>query len=284
MKKKEKYILVMLVVGISLFPLLLNCILRHDALFPIVGDAVTWLSFWPTYLSAAASFGMIMLTYKSLRQTQEQMLRFEKQREEENRARIKASIIIHEKAYYLKLENNGKTDASKVRISVNQEFLDTLSDKDKRIFSGMETPFYIEVGRPVYFDVGWCKEVNEKYKGKDTVIILSGSYYSASVEYHFDEVLRLSEFVNKLHFVVRGDLETTMEHIKRHLIVQNDCHPAIQISLENIAKALETLVKLNEEIAESVYSDTSEGVKQTDNAGPLFTDNNWQVSYTYTMI
>lgn len=128
MNKKNLYILILVVIGLLLFPLVLNLVLRQDAIFPVVGDSVTWLSFWPTYLSAIASFGMIILTYYSLRQSQEQMIKFEKEREEENRARICASIIVHETAFFLKLKNIGRTNASRVSISVNQDFFDTLSD------------------------------------------------------------------------------------------------------------------------------------------------------------
>lgn len=281
MKKKKWFLFSLLIVGIALFPLLLNWCLYQDSLFTIVGKPEIWLSFWPTYLSAATSLGMIMLTYKSLRQTQEQVLRFERQREEETRARIKASIIIYESAYYIKLENVGKTDASKVRISVHHDFLETLSDKDKRIFREMENPFYIEVGRPVYYFIGWCKDVNEKYEKRDVIISLSGSYYSVSTEYIFEEEIRLSEFINKLHFVVRGELETTMEHIKRRLVVQNDSHAPIQISLENIAKALETILKKSEEDIGSVSLDTSEDVELIDNTEYPLTSEEWSVSYTY---
>lgn len=265
MNKKNLSILLIFVIGILLFPLFLNLILRQETLYPVVGDPVTWLSFWPTYLSAIASFGMIILTYHSLKQSQEQMIKFEKQREEEIRARIHASIIIYEKAYYLKLKNIGKTDASNVRITVNQDFIDTLAAKDKRIFKDIENPFYIEVEHPVYLFIGWCTEVNEKYKDQDITIKLSGAYYSASVEYSFNEELRLSEFVNKLHFVVRGDLETTIDHIKRRLIVQNDDHHPIQISLENIEKSIESLLQLNKEYLEGVLYDTSEDVEPADN-------------------
>lgn len=264
MDKKNLNILIMIMIGLLLFPFLLNWILRQDAIFPIVGDSVTWLNFWPTYLSAVASLGMIILTYYTLKQNQEQMIRFEKQREEENRARISASIIAYEKAYYVKLKNIGKTDASKVRIKVNQDFIDTISGQFQRIFQDLENPFYIEVDRPVYLYIGWCEDINEEYKDKDITVKLSGSYYSGSTKYPFEEELRVSEFVNKLHFEVRGDLETTMDHIKRRLIVQNDFHHPIQISLENIEKSLKTLVRQNKEYVEKITSSPTEEVDDCD--------------------
>ena len=241
MNKKNIYILIFVVIGLLLFPLVLNFILLQEAFFPVVGGSVTWLSFWPTYLSTIVSLGMIILTYKSLKQNQKQIIMFEKQREEENRARICTSIIVHETAFYLKLKNIGKTNASRVNISVNQDYIDTLSDRDKIIIEDFERPFYIEANKSVYIFLGWCKDVNEKYKDQDIVLQLSGFYYSSSVKYPINEELRLSEFINKMHFVVRGDLETTLDHIKRRLVVQNDSHHPIQISLENIEHSLRDL-------------------------------------------
>ena len=75
--------LVLIVVFIVLFPLILNFILQFPPSFDVVGDSVVWLEFWPTYLSAAASFIMIFLTYKMLRQNQMQMNEMKAQRLED---------------------------------------------------------------------------------------------------------------------------------------------------------------------------------------------------------
>lgn len=60
-----------------------------------------------------------------------------------------------------------------------------------------------------------------------------------------------------MHFVVRGDLETTMDHIKRRLVVQNDLHHPIQISLENIEQSLRDLTLQIKEYVERTPSDIS---------------------------
>lgn len=39
------------------FPFILNWALQKDAFVPVIGDGTAWLSFWPVYLSAIASFG-----------------------------------------------------------------------------------------------------------------------------------------------------------------------------------------------------------------------------------
>lgn len=61
-----QYIIVVML--LLLFPVVLNWILLREAIVPVVGDSTTWLTFWPVYLSAMASFGMIYYTYRSLQQ------------------------------------------------------------------------------------------------------------------------------------------------------------------------------------------------------------------------
>ena len=79
-----------------LFPFVLNWLLLRKPVVPIVGDATTWLSFWPVYLSSIASFGMIFITYRSLLQNKEQIDELKQQREEDERARLVFSIIVYQ--------------------------------------------------------------------------------------------------------------------------------------------------------------------------------------------
>lgn len=67
------WIIVTVVALLLLFPFLLNWLLLKNAIVPVVGDGTVWLSFWPVYLSAIASFGMIYFTYRSLQQNKKQI-------------------------------------------------------------------------------------------------------------------------------------------------------------------------------------------------------------------
>lgn len=77
-----------IIVACVLFPFVLNWSLLRNPILPIVGDAETWLSFWPVYLSSIASFGMIFFTYRSLQQNKTQIEELRLQREEDERARL----------------------------------------------------------------------------------------------------------------------------------------------------------------------------------------------------
>ena len=68
-RRKQNVVSVCAVVmACLLFPFVLNWLLLREAIFPVVGDGETWLSFWPVYLSAIASFGMIVYLQMSKKQ------------------------------------------------------------------------------------------------------------------------------------------------------------------------------------------------------------------------
>lgn len=231
--------LVLIVVFIVLFPLILNFILQFPPSFDVVGDSVVWLEFWPTYLSAAASFIMIFLTYKMLRQNQMQMNEMKVQRLEDERARLVASIMIYEGAYYLKIMNIGKNNAYDVSISVNDDFVAKLNVRFRQYIEDLSAPSYVEAGKSIYVFLGWCDDLNQEWKDEEVKLVLKGTYNG---KYSFTESFDMHYFVNRHHFVVKGDLETLVYYMKKGLVVQNDQYMPVQKSLDMIAKILEKKV------------------------------------------
>jgi hypothetical protein len=60
--RKYKWTIIGLIVVGLLFPFGLNWLVMRQSSFAIAGKPETWIAFWPSYLSAIASFGMIALT------------------------------------------------------------------------------------------------------------------------------------------------------------------------------------------------------------------------------
>lgn len=87
----------------------------------------------------------------------------------------------------------------------------------------------------IYILIGWCEDVNKAWAGKDIVMTISGSYND---KYSVDETLDMGYFIGKSHFIVKGDLETTMEYMKKGLVVQNNGYNLIQKSLDEIAHTM----------------------------------------------
>lgn len=231
-----------------LFPLFLNWILQREAIVPIVGDGVVWLSFWPVYLSAIASFGMIYFTYCTLQQNKKQLEEMRRQREEDERARLVFSVIVYQHAFMLKISNVGRRNVYNAVIHFNEDFLNELFEKKfEEGYRQLEKPFFVEAGTSRHLFIGWCQDINDAWKNKNVVIRMKGSYNGI---YNIDEEIDMSLFLDKTFMLVQGDLETTLGHIKKGLIVQNNSYWPVQKSLDSIAKNLEKVERTLEEIAE----------------------------------
>lgn len=254
-KKNAKWLIVILSFACLIFPFFLNWILQIKAVVPVIGDSSTWLSFWPVYLSSIASFGMILFTYLTLQHNIKQTEELRKQREEDERARLVFSVIVYQTAFMLKIRNVGKSDAYNAVLSFNEDFLDELMEgKFEEPYRQLSSPFFIEAGTSRHLFIGFCQDVNDAWKNKKVVIKIKGSYNDC---YTVDEEIDMSMFLNKTFILIESDLEVTMSHIKKGLVVQNNFHKPIQVSLETIAKSLGKVESSLEEISEH-FSDLSE--------------------------
>lgn len=230
------------------FPFALNWLLLRKAIVPVVGDGATWLSFWPVYLSAIASFGMIFFTYRSLQQNKMQIEELRLQREEDERARLVFSVVVYQTAFMLKISNMGKRNVFNAIINFNEDFLSELIEKRfQKGFRQLSKPFFVEVGASKYLYIGHCPDVNTAWKDKHVVIKIKGSYNNT---YDIDEELDMNWFLDRSFIVVQGDLETTMSYMKKGLIVQNDSYMPVQKSLDIIAKSIRKVDQSLDEITE----------------------------------
>lgn len=243
---KSTMIICTAIIVCFLFPFVLNWLLLRKPIVPIVGDATTWLSFWPVYLSSIASFGMIFFTYRSLQHNKAQMDEIRLQREEDERARLVFSIIVYQTSFMLKISNIGKRNVFNATIDFNEAFLLELVEKRfQEGFRQLSKPFFVEVGTSRYLYIGHCPEVNMAWKDKHIVIRMKGSYNNI---YTIEEEIDMNWFLNKTFMVVQGDLETTMSYMKKGLIVQNDQYMPVQKSLDMIAKSIKKVEHSLEEL------------------------------------
>ena len=237
------------IVACVLFPVVLNWSLLRTPIVPIVGDAETWLSFWPVYLSSIASFGMIFFTYRSLQQNKTQIEELRLQREEDERARLVFSVIVYQTSFMLKISNIGKRNVFNAIINFNEDFISELVEKRfQEGFRQLSKPFFVEVGTSRYLYIGHCPEVNKAWKDKNVVIKMNGSYNNI---YTIEEDIDMNWFLDKTFMVVQGDLETTMSYMKKGLIVQNDQYMPVQKSLDMIAKSIHKVEHSLEEITQT---------------------------------
>lgn len=253
MKNKTRYWFLGLVFfALALFPFFLNWILQKKSFVPVVGDGVTWLSFWPVYLSAIASFGMIYMTYLSLKQSKEHIEDLKKRDADEHRARLVFSVVVYQYAFYLRIYNVGKENAFNVKLNFNDEFIDAIKEQYRKYYQQLSQPDFIEAGKSIYILIGWCEDVDKEWDGKGIVLTVNGTYND---KYVVNDSLDMGYFIGKTHFMVKGDLETTMEYMKKGLVMQNGSYNPIQKSLDEIADTMKridySLMELTRQIDKS---------------------------------
>lgn len=253
MKQKSSKYLHISLLAIFIFviiPLVINYTLLLPHQFQVVGTDSDWLQFWPTYLSAFASFLMIAYTARTLRVTEAQLEELKKERKEDVEERKDAvrphlmfDIIVYQNAFYLRIRNIGQFDAYNVSVKIGDDFINEIQDKHRDIFRLMQHPFYVPSNSSKYFFIGWCEDINAEWKDKNVVLNATGSYCD---KYPINVQIDLNLFVNKMHFVVDDELTTAVKYIKQGLITQNDQYYTIQKSLDVIAKNLDKVSKNKE--------------------------------------
>lgn len=194
-----------------------------------VGEPSMWQIVVVTYLGAIASLVLALLTYRIVLQNRAQI-----------RARLAFSVVIYEMGYYLKISNLGQENAYNIKLCIDENFIAHVQSSKQQYFRDLSNPFFIEAGKSIYVFIGWYNDINVAWKGKNIIFYVKGEYNN---HYKVNERLAMDQFINKTHFIVKGDLENTISHIKNGLVVQNNSYNPIQKSLDLISKTLVDLVE-----------------------------------------
>lgn len=117
--KKYWWLLLIFVLGIPLF---LNFLIQLPSFFSVVGDELTWLNFWVTYISAIASFAMVIITWMTLKQNREELEEIKKQWREQNVPKVTCSLESVEGGIQLFLFNSSRVMARDVRVTIQEDF------------------------------------------------------------------------------------------------------------------------------------------------------------------
>lgn len=230
----KKYWWVLLIAFVAIVaPLVMNWIILKPQKFQVVGDGTHWLGFWVTYISAIASFAMVFITWRSLRQMQLQW-------NEQKRARLSFSIIPSQSWYALKISNIGQETAFNIDVRFNTNFIDNIPiDNAKKFFLKInDSLFSLEAGRSKYLLICECEGSSEYWKEKCEEVLITGTY---CINYEVDETINILEYTIG-GSVVDDELTTVIKYIKKGLIVQNDSYMPIQKSLDIIANKIDNVL------------------------------------------
>lgn len=124
MWRRYKVTMTLSAIIVVVFPFILNLLVLRNFGCPVAGNPETWIAFWPSYLSAIASFGMIALTSmalfynnKTLTNNKEQLIEMKRQWDEEHKPNVSISYNMIDNVAYLRLVNTSKTEIHNLTIS-----------------------------------------------------------------------------------------------------------------------------------------------------------------------
>lgn len=124
---KHKWVIsISIIIGLA-FPFALNWLVMQHTSFSVAGKPETWIAFWPSYLSAIASFGMIVLTAitllfnnETLKNNKEQLDEMKRQWEEEHKPNVSVSFNLIGSIGYLRIVNTSIVEIKD--LSIEAEF------------------------------------------------------------------------------------------------------------------------------------------------------------------
>lgn len=273
---KPKYNIIILILLLLCLPIIINLCYYWETEYIVLQKPSSWATFWATYLAAIASFGMVFITWWTMKQSKkqndkilaqneklilqnkEQLDEMKKQWAETNRARLNFSIISYEGLFLLKVTNCGIKTAFNISLQINNNFIDShFSNKIKQSLSSLANkPFCLEAGVSKYYYISPIYGDSLHYIGNESFpssqinkwldehksqkIKISGIYCDL---YPIHEEFSIDDYIN-MSVVVTDELTSAVEKIKKGMIVQNNQFYPIQKSLDIIAR---NIVEINKE-------------------------------------
>lgn len=233
-----KYKFLILIVILVLFlPLVINYLVTRNKLWDylIAGEPKDWMFFWISYLSSLASFAMVYLTWHTLKQ-------MEKQWESEKNPHIVLSIGIAQKCFFLKIYNTGILPAYNVRLSINQDFINNLSEDAARdCINNMMGPFFVDGRTAKYVYIGSGDSLTDSLNGKSIDVTINGTYCDNKSIDTF--TCNVRELVGKKFARITDELTHAVEGLEKSISSTNSDtnYMTIQKSLDSIAKTLKLI-------------------------------------------
>ena len=242
MKRAKSIYLVLAIIGIILLPICLNYILQIRTNLSVVGDPVTWLAFWGSFIGAIASFAMVFITYYTLKQNKTQLEELKRQWEEEHRPHLSCRVIVYKKAFFLQIYNPSQYDAHEVKITFGEDLINHLNATYRPLYENTsQNPVFIPSGKAWNNLLGWCSDINAEWKEDEFEIVVEGYY---NQKYSFKTIIPTKTFVDRHNIVVISTLEDAVKDLASGLVEPHSSspHKAVQVSMEEISKTLNQIL------------------------------------------
>lgn len=235
---KYKYFFLIVFIAV---PILINVVVisKNPFGWTVAGSESDWITFWASYISSIVSFAMVLITFETLEQNKKQFDEMKKQWDEERLPNLILSVGISQYALFLKVCNIGLYPAYNVKLSINDEFYNSLpSDKAKECFDSIIEPFYVDGKSTKYVFIGTGDQIENYFAGKDITLSIKG-VYCKNMEVSFS--CNMGQIIGKKFARVTDDLTIAVENIEKSIssAKATQSYYSIQQSLDIISKSIE---------------------------------------------
>jgi hypothetical protein len=256
----KKYWWCFLFLLLLLLPFLLNWVVTRNTImsYRVAGEPKDWISFWVTYLSAIASFMMVIFTWKMLRQNKmillqnkQQLDQLKQQWKDDHIPEISVKIEKDPCGYYIVFKNIGKYIANNIKYNLNDDYISSITNVKlrKQIEEYSTQTFSLNPNeRKSFFicppddSIPIYASQNQSGQNGDETITTNGIKLNLSESNEIYSVLKSKEIKINVHYaddvqiLYKLDLKSYCEHKQDNLLL-------IAVALDRIQEKIGRICK-----------------------------------------
>lgn len=127
-KKHHKIVVLLLIIFLLCLPVLINYFYKWETDCKVLQSPTPWATFWATYLAAIASFAMVFVTWRTLRQNKNQLDELKRQWEEEHKPNVLIYFVrgLLSDSVDIEILNIGKSPAKNILFNIDCSIFDDI--------------------------------------------------------------------------------------------------------------------------------------------------------------
>lgn len=120
-EKYHKIIIFLFIILLLCLPVLINYCYKWETDCKFLQSPSPWATFWATYLAAIASFAMVFVTWRTLRQNKNQLDELKSQWETQNKPIVSCSLAKSSNNILIELHNTSQVSAHNVKVKLSNK-------------------------------------------------------------------------------------------------------------------------------------------------------------------
>ncbi len=226
-RKHHKFVVFILIIFLLFLPLIINWLYKWETDCKVLHSPSSWAIYWATYLAAIASFAMVFVTWRTLRQNKNQLDELKRQWEEEHKPNVLIYLVrgFLSDSVDIEILNIGKSPAKNILFKIDCSIfddipLDTVKENLKKI--GNSRPSFLLPNESLIFSLYKKDYISCGDKSHD-------KYSIAGVKVEKEEFNRFVNAISTAEIKVNGSYDNKYE-MQETISIMNIREPYSNIS------------------------------------------------------